>query len=182
MAPFIARLLGRLAQVAPGGYRLRPALHRWRGVKIGTNVWISQAVYIDELHPEGVTIGDNCTIGLRSSIFTHFYWGPRRAHNGWRPVMIGPDTFVGPHCVILPGVTIGESCVIKAGSVVTRDVPARTFWGSPPGRPLAVVTVPLTPKCSYEEFLKGLRPLRDRSNGQQQAGADVEDRAPLEVG
>jgi hypothetical protein len=40
----------------PGGYRLRPFLHRMRGVKIGKNVWISQYVYIDELHPDAVTI------------------------------------------------------------------------------------------------------------------------------
>ena len=31
---------------------------------MGRNVWISQFVYIDELHPADVEIGDNCTIGL----------------------------------------------------------------------------------------------------------------------
>lgn len=158
-----------MAQVAPGGSSLRPAVHRWRGVKIGANVWISQMVYIDELHPEAVTIGDNCTIGLRSSIFTHFYWGPRRPQNGWKPVVIGRDTFIGPHCVILPEVTIGEGCVIKAGSVVTQDIPARTFWGLPSGGPLGEVTVPLTPQFGYEAFLRGLRPLREQSSGGQEA-------------
>jgi hypothetical protein len=161
----ISRLLSRVAYFAPGGYSLRPTLHRWRGVKLGKGVWISQFVYIDELHPEAVTIGDNCTIGLRSSIFAHFYWGPRRAQNGLKPVVIGQDTFIGPHCVILPGVKIGAGCVIKAGTVLTRNVPDRTFWGPPDGGPLAEVTVPLTPAYSYEEFLRGLRPFRPRLNG-----------------
>ena len=74
----INRVLHKVAYVAPGGKRFRPWLHRRRGAHIGRDVWISQYVYIDEIHPEGVTIGDNCTIGLRTSIFSHFYWGPKK--------------------------------------------------------------------------------------------------------
>jgi acetyltransferase-like isoleucine patch superfamily enzyme len=37
-------------------------------------------------------------------------------------VSIGAYTFVGTHCVILPGVKIGKGCIIGAGSVVTKDV------------------------------------------------------------
>ena len=70
------RLLHNLAYVIPGGYWLRPTLHKRRGSKIGKKVWISQFVYIDELHPEAVTIRNNSTIGLRTSIFTHLYRGP----------------------------------------------------------------------------------------------------------
>src|SRR3989338_10273950 len=73
------RFLHKLAYMFPGGWTLRPWLHRLRGAKIGKNVWISQHVYLDELHPEAVIIGDNCTIGVRTSIFTHFYWGPRKS-------------------------------------------------------------------------------------------------------
>ena len=89
----INRVLHKVAYVAPGGKRFRPWLHRRRGAHIGRDVWISQYVYIDEIHPEGVTIGDNCTIGLRTSIFSHFYWGPKkenrikgdvRAERAWR--------------------------------------------------------------------------------------------------
>jgi hypothetical protein len=61
--------------------------------------------------------------------------------------------------VILPGVHIGEGSVIKAGSVIARNVPARVFWGDPGGRPLARITVPLGRDSSYEDFVKGLRPM-----------------------
>jgi acetyltransferase-like isoleucine patch superfamily enzyme len=142
---------------------MRPWLHRVRGVKIGKNVWISQLVYIDEIHPEMVTIGDNSTIGLRTSIIAHLYWGGRKQTEHGQ-VVIENNVFVGPHCVILPNVRIGQGAVIKGGTVVTRDVPPFTFWGIPSGEPLARVTVPLTWEHSYEEFVKGLKPIRRNSS------------------
>ena len=152
----LGRLAGKLAFVAPGGFSLRPWLQRLRGVVIGRNVWISQLVYIDELHPTDVIIGDNCTIGIRTSIISHFYSGPRRPTSNGK-VVIEKDVFIGPHCVILPNVRIGEGAVIKAGTVVSRNVPAHTFWGCPSAEALGVATVPLTSESPYEEFLRGLR-------------------------
>src|SRR5579871_2019095 len=113
------RILHKIAFVAPGGSSIRPWLHRMRGVKVGKNVWISQYVYIDELHPEAVTIGDNCSIGLRVSIFAHFYWGGKRSIDEAGPVVIENDVFIGPHVVILPNVHVGHGAVIKAGTALT---------------------------------------------------------------
>jgi acetyltransferase-like isoleucine patch superfamily enzyme len=152
----IGRLLNKIALIAPGGRSVRPALHRLRGASIGKNVWISQFVYVDELHPENITIGDNCTIGLRTSIISHFYWGSRRSESKGK-VFIGQDVFVGPHCVILPNVRIGDGAVIKAGTVVSRNVPPHTFWGSPSAEALGTATVPLTPAHDYDEFTRGLK-------------------------
>jgi acetyltransferase-like isoleucine patch superfamily enzyme len=157
MPPIFGRLLHKLAFVLPGGDTVRPWLHRLRGADIGKNVWIAQLVYLDELHPDDVTIGDNCTIGLRTSIFTHFYWGPRRPQGNGK-VVIEKDVFIGPHCVILPNVRIGEGAVIRAGTVVSRNVPAHAFWGSPPADFLGTATVTLTSNHSYEEFTCGLTP------------------------
>ena len=41
-----------------------------------------------------------------------------------RPISVGSDVWIGGNVVVLPGVTIGDGCVIGAGSVVTRDLPA----------------------------------------------------------
>lgn len=158
----LSRVLHKLALILPGGYTIRVWLHRRRGVKIGRNVWISQFVYIDELHPEAITIKDNCTIGIRTSIFTHFYWGPKKSNDGYHEVVIEKDAFIGPHCLILPGVSIGEGAVVKGGSVISRDVPPFMFWGPPPSGPLGRVTVPLTPEHTYDEFLRGLKPVRKK--------------------
>ena len=157
MVRVLAAALGRLAMICPGGTSVRPRLQRWRGARIGRGVWLGLYVSLDELHPEALSIGDNCTIGIRTTILTHFYWGPARpVSNG--TVVIEDDVFIGPHCVILPNVRIGQGAVIQAGSVVTHNVPARTLWGSQPPGPLASVTVPLTKAHSYNEFLRGLKP------------------------
>ncbi|MBD3243991.1 MAG: acyltransferase [Chitinivibrionales bacterium] len=156
------RLLHRLTFNMPGGYTIRPWLHRLRGVNIGPRVWISRMVYIDELHPEEVTIGSNSSIGIRTSIITHFYWGPRRRSSRSGPVVIGEDVFVGPHCIILPDVTIGNGAVVLAGTVVSRDVPEGVLWGMPKAGAVARVTVPLTHDYSFDAFMEGLRPLRVR--------------------
>jgi heptaprenylglycerol acetyltransferase len=158
MSGLMGRVLNRLAFVLPGGFSVRPRLQRWRGVRLGRNVWISQYVYMDEIHPEAIVIGENSSIGLRTSVITHLYWGPRRGPGHCKEVVIGPNVFVGPHCLVLPGVHIGEGAVIRGGSVVTRDVPPRTFWGPPAAGPLARVTAPLTREHGYDGFVKGLMP------------------------
>ena len=48
------------------------------------------------------------------------------------PISIGADVWVGGSAIICPGVTIGDRCVIGAGSVVTRDIPADTFAAGSP--------------------------------------------------
>lgn len=166
-AAFAQRLLGRLTNILPGGFSLRPALHRLRGVRVGRNVWISQHVYIDEIHPEAVSIGNNCTIGIRTSIIAHIYWGRVQDKSSARPVTIEDDVFIGPHCVILPGVRIGRGAVIRAGTVVSRDVPPGVLYGTDDSRPLARVTTTLTPGHTYEEFVLGLNPLRKKDAGHE---------------
>ena len=162
-----SRFLLSLSFVAPFGYSLRPWLHRIRGVKMGKNVWIAKAVYLDELHPEDIEIGDNSVINYRTTVYTHSYFGPKQKKSTGK-VIIGKDVYVGPHCLILPGVKIGDCSVIKGGTVVTRNVPPNTFWGMPNPGPLARVTVPLTPGHTQEEFVKGLRPIRKNERTTQE--------------
>ncbi len=167
MNRLVGTVLSRLAHVCPGGSSVRPRLQRWRGVRVGSNVWIGLYVHIDELHPEGLSIGDNCTIGIRTSIITHFYWGPRRPVSNGK-VVIENNVFIGPHCVILPNVRIGEGSVIQAGSVVSQSVPAHTLWGAPAAGPLAVVTIPLTSGKGYADFLRGLKPIAGKTGADPQ--------------
>jgi acetyltransferase-like isoleucine patch superfamily enzyme len=154
------RIINKIAFIAPGGGSVRPWLQKIRGVHIGNSVWIGQYVYIDEQYPEKISIGDNCTIGLRVTIFSHLFWGDKNASKYSAPVTIGKNVFIGPHCVLLPNVHIGEGSVIKAGTVVSRNVPSYTYWGTDSAGPLGQVTVPLTSEHTFMEFSHGLRPIR----------------------
>ena len=40
------------------------------------------------------------------------------------PVSIGNDVWIGGRVIILPGVNIGDGCIIGAGAVVTKDIPS----------------------------------------------------------
>lgn len=51
-------------------------------------------------------------------------------------VTIKRNTWIGGHSIILPGITIGEGCVIGAGSVVTKDVEDFAVVGGNPARVL----------------------------------------------
>jgi len=147
--------------IAPGGYTIRPWLHKMRGVKIGKNAWISQFVYIDEVHPKAIVIGDNVTIGLRSTLFAHMYSGKYEPGKKVGRIIIEKDAYIGPHCVLFLDVTIGEGSVIAGGSVVTKNVPPGVLFGPPPPAPIAKVTKPLVKgkNMDYKNFLLGLRNL-----------------------
>ena len=51
-----------------------------------------------------------------------------------KPVVIGDDVWIGANAVILPGVTIGNHCVVAAGAVVTKDVPDNCVVGGVPAK------------------------------------------------
>jgi acetyltransferase-like isoleucine patch superfamily enzyme len=159
MIRFLNKFLSKMAFIAPGGSTLRPWLLRRRGVKISKNVWISQYVFIDELHPENIIIKENVSIGLRTTIFAHLYWGKKGPDKKPGKVIIEKNVFIGPHCVVLPNVTIGEGSVIMAGTVVSRNVPRNVLYGPTPASPIARVTRPLIEGETYENFLLGLRKL-----------------------
>lgn len=47
-------------------------------------------------------------------------------------VSIGNDVWIGCNCIILKGVTIGEGCIIQAGSVVLKDCKPNCIYGGNP--------------------------------------------------
>lgn len=53
-----------------------------------------------------------------------------------KPVKIGDNVWIGINVIILPGVTIGEGCIIQAGSVVSKSIPDYAIAG---GNPASVI-------------------------------------------
>ena len=58
----------------------------------------------------------------------------RQGFETGRPVRIGSNVWFGVHCVVTPGVEIGDRAVIGANSVVTKDVPAGTIAAGVPAK------------------------------------------------
>jgi acetyltransferase-like isoleucine patch superfamily enzyme len=85
-----------------------------------------------------VHIGPDCQIGPHTMILDNDYHRlePERRleRPESRPVVLEENVWIGARAIILPGVTIGAGSCVGAGSVVTRDVPARTFVAGAPAR------------------------------------------------
>lgn len=145
------RVLQNIARSAPGATSLRVKLHRWRGVKMGTGVWIGYDAIIETSHPDYVTIKDGASIGIRAVIIAHF--------REIRGVVIEEDASIGPGAIIMPNVTIGRGSVVTAGSVVTKSVPPMTMVQGNPAKAIAKVGVPLKMNISLREFSQKLRPV-----------------------
>lgn len=152
---FFNRVLHLVARFAPGATSLRPFLHRLRGVKIAKSVFIGEEVYLDNEYPEAIELREGALIGLRTTIVAHTR-GPGRVIIG-KNAVLGAGTLVT--CVGGKTLEIGEGAVIGAGSVVGNSIPPFTFCGTARVRALATVTVPFTLETSYEDFVRGLRPL-----------------------
>jgi acetyltransferase-like isoleucine patch superfamily enzyme len=139
----------------PGATSLRPFLHSLRGVRIYGTVFIGDDVYLDNEYPECIEIHDGVQIALRTTIIAHTR-GPSK-------IILGRNVFVGANSVIAasPGktLTIGEGAVLGIASTVTSDIAPFTFCTAEKAKAVARVTTPFTSDTSYEQFIRGLRPL-----------------------
>lgn len=98
----------------------------------GDHVFIGNNTYINYnccfLDSAKITIGDYVYMGPNCNIFTpchpiHHELRKEKVTEYALPVTVGSHSWIGGDVVITPGVTIGENCVIGAGSVVTKDIP-----------------------------------------------------------
>lgn len=152
-------VLHLMARTLPGGYSIRPFLHRLRGVKIERGVWIGDDVFLDGGHPEALEIREDAAIAMRCTIVGHTKGAGR--------VIIGKGAIIGVGSTIVCSsgriLTIGEGAVVAAGSTVSSDIPPYTLCGPPRIQMFAKVTVPFLDVDTLEEFRRGLRPLGARN-------------------
>lgn len=135
--------------VVPNSLRLR--LLRRAGVSVGTGVYVSPGCTFVE---PPIAIGENCYVNRRCTfeggveIGSDVDLGPdvslltsthepgtreRRAGQGiLKPVRVGRGTWIGAAATVLPGVTIGEGCVIAAGSIVSADCEPHGLYAGVP--------------------------------------------------
>jgi acetyltransferase-like isoleucine patch superfamily enzyme len=84
---------------------------------------------------EKIEIGDNCKFGNNLVMVDHDH--NFRAKGQYSadstefissPITIGNNVWVGANVVILRGTTIGDNCVIGAGSIVKGNIPSDTIY------------------------------------------------------
>jgi lipopolysaccharide O-acetyltransferase len=106
-----------------------------QNVQIGDNVQISSVAKI--------AIGESCLIASYVFITDHDHGSteladlrvnPARRDLRAEPVCIGRNTWIGQGVSILKGVTIGESCIIAAGAVVTKSIPSFSVAAGVPAK------------------------------------------------
>lgn len=100
-------------------------------LKIGANTVVNPEVRLDAR--SGLTIGKNVSISRDVFILSlgHSYNDPDFSLMG-APIFIEDDVWIGIRAVILPGVRLGQGCVIAANATVTHDTEP---WGVYAGTP-----------------------------------------------
>ena len=110
------------------------------GVRLGENVrfyGMSPRMFGSE--PWLITIGDNVHITSGCAFITHD-GGTLILRKEvpdlelTAPITIGNDVYIGIRSTILPGVSIGNRCIIGAGSVVARSIPDNCVAAGVPAR------------------------------------------------
>lgn len=111
----------------------------------------------DAIFSQKVTLGDFSGIGINAKIYGECHIGAfvmmgtdvtvitrnhrfdrtdvpmmKQGFEEEKPVYIGDDVWIGDRVIILPGVHVGNGCIIAAGSVVTKDVAPYTVVGGVP--------------------------------------------------
>jgi len=120
-----------LSSLAP--FRLVTTFHRWRGVKIGNDVYISRGACIDHSSPQFVEIGNHVTISYGVVVLGHNRAGKHDISTVAK-TKIEDRVFIGANSVILPGVIVGKDSIVGAGAVVTKDVPRGSIVAGVPAK------------------------------------------------
>lgn len=104
------------------------------GIVLGENVFVNYSCIM--LDSGRISIGRNTLIGPNCQLYTPQhpigYVERRNTKETAYPITIGEDCWLGGSVVVCPGVTIGDRCIIAAGSVVTKDIPSDSLAAGVP--------------------------------------------------
>ena len=142
------KLYNLLLLILMGAHKkaLKDGLRQGVGVSVMGRVNFGSEPYL-------ITLGDYVRISFGVAFVTHDggTWAFRDQEKykdiiKYGKISVGSRTFIGCNSTILPGVKIGERCVIGAGSVVTKDVPDGTVVAGVPAR-VVMTTEEYAEKC-----------------------------------
>lgn len=103
-------------------------------VVVGNNVTIKSGVYLWD----GLRIEDDVFIGPCVAFTNDKTPRSKQYPEVFLSTTVKKGASIGANATILPGVTLGEYCMIGAGAVVTKDVPA---YAVVVGNPASVIRI-----------------------------------------
>lgn len=151
----IRRIMNRIPNILP--LKLRVLFYNMIGFKVGTGKNIRRNIYISSTNisigkdsfvnqfckfyasPDaGIHIGDRCRVAMEVSFIciTHDIGSSesRAGADTSYPIEVGNGCWICARSTILPGVTIGDGCIIAAGSVVNKDCEPNSLYAGVPAR------------------------------------------------
>ena len=146
--------------------------HILKGAEIGENCSLGQNVNVGN----NVKIGNGCKLQNNVSVYEgvemedYVFCGPSmvftndltprakypKGSAGYKKTLLKEGATVGANATIVCGHTLGEYCLIGAGSVVTKDVPAYALMVGNPARQIGWVNAHGDKCASLEEAMKNV--------------------------
>lgn len=106
-------------------------------VVIGDRVTIKSGVQIWN----GTRVEDDVFIGPNVTLTNDLYPRSKEYPDAFSRITIKRNASIGANATLLPGVTIGEYAMVGAGSVVTKDVPAKAVVAGNPAKVIRYLTL-----------------------------------------
>ena len=113
-------------------------------ISIGKRVIVRPLSYFQSDASEfggDITIEDDVMLGPAVHIYTNNHASSAsdrplidQGYSKVAGVTLKRGCWIGANVTLLPGVTVGENSVVGAGSIVTKDIPARTIAAGVPAR------------------------------------------------
>lgn len=134
--------LGRNVRVEKGTVlALGDDFNGYGALEIGDGTWVGQYNNFRLAGQCSIKVGKSCLVSQFCSLVAANHSLDRRFTISSMPcepnkggLVVGDDVWLGAGCAILPGVSIGNGCVIGANSVVTSAVPDYEIWAGIPAR------------------------------------------------
>lgn len=127
----------RICESAGEGLNIERGATFASGVTIGDYSGIGKDC---ELHGE-VHLGDHVMMAAECVFYTRNHKASRtdipmsqQGETVINPIFVGDDVWLGRRVMVMPGVHIGNGCIVAAGAVVTKDLPPYTIAGGVPAK------------------------------------------------
>ena len=102
-------------------------------LSVGDYSWLDEDAKLYSV--DKITIGANCVVSTGAFLCTASHdMGREDFMLTHAPIVLEDGAWVAARAIVLPGVTLHEGCVVGAGAVVSKDVPAWTVVAGNPAR------------------------------------------------